>query len=50
MRRAHRKAHVALWLLITPALAVVLYLALTDRQSVPVNDSLPGVLQTEGAP
>ncbi|MEL6448162.1 MAG: hypothetical protein AAFQ62_09490 [Pseudomonadota bacterium] len=50
MRRAHRKAHVALWLLIAPALVAVLYLALSARQSVPVNDALPEVLQTEGAP
>ncbi|MEM1439370.1 MAG: hypothetical protein AAFY44_11830 [Pseudomonadota bacterium] len=40
----------ALWLLIAPALVAVLYLALSARQSVPVNDALPEVLQTEGAP
>ncbi len=50
MRRAHRKAHVALWLLIAPALVVVLYLALSARQSVPVNESLPEALQTESSP
>ena len=50
MRRAHRKAHVAIWLLITPALVAVIYLALSAQQSVPVNDALPDVLQTEGAP
>ena len=50
MRRAHRKAHIALWLILTPALVAVLYLALSARQSVPVNDALPEALQTEGAP
>ncbi|MEO0617452.1 MAG: hypothetical protein AAFY69_15090 [Pseudomonadota bacterium] len=50
MRRAHRKAHAALWLLITPALVAVLYLALSSRQSLPVNETLPEALQTEASP
>ena len=50
MRRAHRKVHVLMWVLIAPALAVVLYLALSNRQTTPVNDALPDVLQTETSP
>ena len=49
MRRAHRKAHVALWLLIAPALAAVLVMALgSARLAEPVNDRLPGPLQQAG--
>lgn len=47
MRRAHRNMHVLMWLLIAPALALLLFLALSDRQSIPVNDALPEALQTE---
>ena len=50
MRRAHRKAHIAMWLIIAPALAVVLFLALSQRQAEPVNASLPEALQTEARP
>lgn len=50
MRRAHRNAHALMWLLIAPALAALLFLALSDRQSTPVNDALPEVLQSEASP
>ena len=50
MRRAHRRAHIAMWLLIAPALAVVLFLALGERRPEPVNEALPDALKTEPVP
>lgn len=50
MRRAHRRVHIAMWLIIAPALAVVLFLALSQRQAEPVNDALPEALRTEARP
>ena len=48
MKRAHRRLHLVLWFALAPALAAVLWLALTERQSMPVYDTLPDVL-TESA-
>ena len=50
MRRAHRKAHLVIWLALAPALAILLYLALGERRPAPVNEALPEDLQTEARP
>lgn len=49
MKRAHRKAHLIMWLVLTPAIAAVLVLALTQRPEAPINNALPDVL-IEAAP
>ena len=41
MKRAHRNTHRLIWLLMTPALLLVLYLALEARPDDPINNALP---------
>ena len=48
MKRKHRKAHFLLWLVLGPAIAAILLLAVTERPASPVNDNLPNTL-IEGA-
>ncbi len=50
MRRAHRKVLLAMWLVIAPALAVILFLALSQSPAEPVNEALPDALRTEARP
>ncbi|MEM1150993.1 MAG: hypothetical protein AAGI03_10590 [Pseudomonadota bacterium] len=47
MKRAHRKWHLALWLLIAPVVFVVLALAVLDRPVEPSNTALPDPLIRE---
>lgn len=47
MKRAHRSAHRLIWLVLAPLLAVILWLAVTERPAEPVNDALPTALQGE---
>ena len=47
MKRAHRRSHLILWLILTPAMVAVIYLAVTLRPPAPVNDTLPDALTQE---
>lgn len=47
MKEAHRRAHVVIWLVLAPALALGLALALLSRPSEPQNAELPDVLTAE---
>ncbi len=47
MKRSHRSAHRLIWLLLTPAIALVIWLAITMKPAEPVNDALPGALSGE---
>ncbi|MEL7128947.1 MAG: hypothetical protein AAGK23_05320 [Pseudomonadota bacterium] len=47
MKRAHRRAHAILWLMLTPAIAAILWFAITDRPDAPVNETLPPILTGE---
>ena len=44
MKRAHRRSHLILWLVLTPVLAALLVLAVKVRPDAPVNDTLPAAL------
>lgn len=45
MKRVHRKWHRRAWLLLTPAAAVVTWLALVSRADVPANADFPAFLE-----
>ena len=47
MKRAHRKAHLLVWLLIAPVLGAIIYLAVVNRPEAPVNPELPAELILE---
>jgi hypothetical protein len=47
MKRAHRTAHRLIWLILGPALAGLLWLAVTVRPDDPVNPALPDALPHE---
>lgn len=47
MKRRNRKMHLALWLVIAPAIATVLYFAITLRPADPVDSALPDILLEE---
>lgn len=47
MKRAHKRNHLIIWLVLTPVLATVLFFSLALRPGNPVNDALPA--QIEGA-
>lgn len=44
MKRAHRKIHLAAWVILGPVMLAVLALAVLNRPSAPVNDALPDTL------
>lgn len=44
MRRAHRRWHLILWVILTPLIAAALILAISLRPGAPVNDALPKTL------
>ena len=50
MKRAHRRVHLVMWVLLLPALAVLLYAVLQARPSPPVQDDFPGVRAQERFP
>ena len=41
MKRAHRRLHVLIWLVLAPLIAIVLWVALQHRPAEPINDTLP---------
>ena len=47
MRRAHRRTHLVLWLILGPIIAAILYLAIEQRPPAPVNEALPANLTVE---
>lgn len=47
MKSAHRAAHRVIWLVLAPAIAVVIWLALAHRPAEPLNNALPGALSAE---
>lgn len=49
MKRAHRRFHLLIWVLLGPALLGLLALAIMVRPDAPMNDSLPDVLTEEAS-
>ncbi|MEM6535371.1 MAG: hypothetical protein AAF613_07000 [Pseudomonadota bacterium] len=49
MKRAHRKMHLVLWLLLAPAVFAIVMLAVMYRPADPVNDLLPDLLIEEAS-
>ncbi|MEM9054381.1 MAG: hypothetical protein AAGB16_03565 [Pseudomonadota bacterium] len=47
MKRAHRKIHFTLWLILGPVMLIVLVLAVMFRPDAPVNDTVPDILIEE---
>ena len=47
MKRAHRRAHFAIWAILGPAMFWLLFLAVLNRPDAPVNDTLPQDLVEE---
>ena len=47
MKRRQRSAHLLIWLVLTPALAAILWVSLKHRPAEPVNDALPPALNVE---
>ena len=44
MKRAHRKIHLAAWVILGPVMLAILALAVLNRPGAPVNDALPDAL------
>ncbi|MEM7329001.1 MAG: hypothetical protein AAF437_09695 [Pseudomonadota bacterium] len=44
MKRAHRKSHLLLWLLLGPLMFAIIALAVLNRPAAPINDALPDTL------
>jgi hypothetical protein len=49
MKRVHRRWHRLLWLLLTPAAAAVVVLALLSRAALPTNTDLPSAVLAPAA-
>ncbi|MEM9843022.1 MAG: hypothetical protein AAF767_10235 [Pseudomonadota bacterium] len=49
MKRAHRTAHLALWLVLTPVMFLILVLAVLNQPEAPDNETLPAVLIEESS-
>ncbi|MEM7640303.1 MAG: hypothetical protein AAF269_14710 [Pseudomonadota bacterium] len=47
MKRAHRRNHFLIWLLLGPAMFAIIILAVLNRPDAPMNDSLPDSLTQE---
>jgi len=47
MKRAHRKSHFIIWVVLTPIILSMIALAVLNRPDAPVNDSLPDALIEE---
>ncbi|MEL6827525.1 MAG: hypothetical protein AAFN91_14860 [Pseudomonadota bacterium] len=47
MKRAHRKNHLLIWLLLGPAMFAIIILAVLNRPDAVVNDRLPDSLTQE---
>lgn len=50
MKRAHRRWQRVGWWLVWPVLAWVLFQALSDRSSGPINPAVPAALLTASTP
>ena len=49
MKRAHRKSHLLLWLILGPVMFATIVLAVLNRPAAPVNDALPEALIEEAS-
>jgi len=49
MKRAHRKTHLLLWLVLGPAIFAIIALAVMQRPATPLNDALPDSLTQEAS-
>ena len=47
MKRAHRKSHFFLWVVLAPIIFCITLLAVMYRPGAPVNDALPDALSEE---
>jgi len=47
MKRAHRRTHFAIWAILGPLMLWLLFLAVQNRPTEPVNTDLPDVLIEE---
>jgi len=47
MKRAHRKTHLLLWVILGPVIFAIIALAVLQRPTAPVNEALPDVLIQE---
>ncbi len=47
MKRAQKRTHLLIWLILGPAIIAVLILAIQHRPDTPINDTLPEVLLDE---
>lgn len=47
MKRAHRKTHLLIWILLAPIMVAALLLAVMHRPADPVNEALPDLLIEE---
>jgi hypothetical protein len=49
MKRAHRSVHRLVWLVLSPLLALILWLSLALRPPEPVNTDLPEIAPLEAS-
>jgi len=49
MKRAHKRAHILIWLILAPVLILVIKLAVAERPVSPVNDALPSAITEEAS-
>lgn len=47
MKRSHRRAHILIWVLLLPALILLVWDALSDKQTVPNETRFPLVKEEE---
>ena len=47
MKRAHKRSHLLIWILLGPAIAGMFALAIVLRPDAPVNEALPEALVEE---
>jgi hypothetical protein len=47
MKRAHRKTHLLMWIVLTPLIVVTLFLAVLHRPAEPVNAALAAAIVEE---
>lgn len=47
MKRAHQRSHLIFWIVLGPAIAAMLLLAVLNRPADPVNEALPAALIEE---
>ncbi len=47
MKRAHRKTHLLLWIILGPVIVCTLLLSVLHRPAEPINEALPDTLLEE---